>query len=69
MGRQYNYFISPEEEMDFTENLINKGYLILRDQRITVDNKDMWEWKILSIEDIRAERKCFLLKNTHGVRI
>lgn len=51
--------------MDFTENLINKGYLILRDQRITVDNKDMWEWKILSIEDIRAERKCFLLKNTH----
>ena len=65
MGRQYNYFISPEEEMDFTESLINKGYLILRDQRISVDNKDMWEWKILSIEDIRAEGKDFLLGGTY----
>ena len=55
MGRQYNYYISPEEELDFTKKLMDKGYLILETQKTSIDDKDIWKWKILSLEDIWLE--------------
>ena len=38
MGRQYNYYITPEEELEFTKNLMDKGYLILKTQKISIDD-------------------------------
>ena len=65
MGRQYNYYITPEEELEFTKNLMDKGYLILKTQKISIDDKDMWKWRILSLEDIMAGDKCSMPKITH----
>ena len=65
MGRQYNYYIIPEEELEFTKNLMDKGYVILETQKTSIDDKDIWKWKILSLEDIMDGDKCSLPWRTY----
>lgn len=52
MGRQYNYFISPEEELDFMEKLFDNNFLILKPQEVTRENIIVWEWEVLQLHDI-----------------
>lgn len=70
MGRQYNFFISPEEDLDFVKEMMDKGFLILEAQQITKDDKSVWGWKNLSENDILMEniffqyiRRIFIKRN------
>lgn len=56
MGRQYNYFISPEEELDFMEKLFDNDFLILKPQEVTRDNIVVWEWKVLQLQDVKKNQ-------------
>ena len=61
MGRQYNYFISPEEELDFMEKLFDSNFLILKPQEVTRNNTVVWEWKVLQLQDVKKNQD--VLKN------
>lgn len=52
MGRQYNYFISPKEEIDFAKSLLENGFLILAPQKVkNNENRETWEWKVFQLSD------------------
>lgn len=53
MGRQYNYFISPEEELDFMEKIFDNDFLILKPQEVNKDNIVVWKWKFLQLQDVK----------------
>lgn len=52
MGRQYNYYISPEEDLDFMKELVSKGFLILEHQKNIKNNIILCNWKVLQLDDI-----------------
>ena len=56
MGRQYNYFISPEEELDFMETVLENDFFILKPQEIIKDNTVAWKWKVLQLQDVKKNQ-------------
>ena len=69
MGKQFNYYISPEEDIAFTKELIELGYCIMK--FVVVDKKDdaymvKWEKADLSEEKEDTMRKTFIYKEEWG---
>ncbi len=55
MGRQYNYFISPEEELDFLKELFDNDFIVLKAQKVTKGNHVVWEWGVLQLQDDKKD--------------
>ena len=56
MGKQFNYYISPEEDIAFTQELIELGYCIMK--FVVVDKKDdayMVKWEEVDLSEEKED--------------
>lgn len=76
MGRQYNYYITPEEDKDFMKYLSDNGYIILDEQQEYNDEKKEYicTWKTVQLydasgkynKDVSSLRKTYIYKEEWG---
>lgn len=51
MGKQYNYYVSPEEEKEFAQYLFDNGFLILAPKILKDDNGNIeLDWTIDNLQ-------------------
>ncbi len=68
MGKQFNYYITPEEDLEFTNELIKMGYSIMQ-YTLSEEGDALWQWKNLDIPlDSKVEilRKTYIYKKEWG---
>ena len=56
MGKQFNYYISPEEDIAFTQELLEMGYCIMK--FVVVDKKDdayMVKWEEVDLSEEKED--------------
>lgn len=69
MGKQFNYYIAPEEDLEFTNQLTRLGYSIMEYILVEENGASLWKWKKLDVpfdNDMEITRKTYIYKEDWG---
>ncbi len=68
MGKQYNFYIAPEEDIIFTKELIESGYSIMEYYMVEDNGGGLWKWKKVDISSFEKDiiRTTYLYREDWG---